>query len=376
MEPKLLTTLSGENINSRLMWEKFRRDEIRWLFEHYVYGKCPKVVPDELSFETETVNEDFNGILIRRIKITLDGFSFTVNSFTPKDKTDVPVFISYMHEGYERKYDIEKDLNPDFMPIGDIVHRGYGVIIIKLCSIYPDPFYVYHHKIGIFEAYLSSDKNRRDSDWASVSAWAFATSRVIDYIETDERFNPHKIAVAGHSRMGKTALWTGATDERVSYVVSNSSGCAGAAMHRGKRGERLGGISSYTDWMNGQYAKYGNYPEMLPVDQHMLLALIAPRYLYVQSSELDTWSDPSAERRAVRLAGEVYDLYGFDGAILPEEDKIEIFEPYHEGRIGYHVRSGDHLMNAEDWELFIKFWESRGRTKWIPEKQVYAREDI
>ncbi len=372
MEPNIFTSLSGEKINSRMVWEDFRRDEIIALFEHFVYGERPKVVPDELAFETETVNEDLDGVLIRHIKITLDGFSFTVNSYTPKDAKKVPVFITYTHETYDLKYDIEKDLNPDFMPIGDIVRRGYGVIIMKLCSVYPDRFYVYEHKTGIFTAYPKSDKNRRDSDWASVSAWAYATSRIVDYIETDELFDPERIAVAGHSRMGKTALWSGATDDRIAYVISNSSGCGGAAMQRGKEGEQIEYITRNTDWFNKNYAKYDRYTEMLPVDQHMLLALIAPRYLYIQSSELDTWSDPTAERRSAKLASEVYALYGRRGIVIPEDDEIEISTPYHKGLIGHHTRPGKHQMTALDWDMFIAFWESKEYQSWKREKKSYG----
>lgn len=372
MEPKIFTSLSGENINSRMIWEDFRREEILSLFEHFVYGERPTVVPEELSFAVETVNEDLDGVLIRHITITLDGFSFTVNSYTPKGKKNLPVFISYTHETYDLKYDIETNLNPDFMPIADVVHRGYGVIIMKLCSIYHDRHYKYGHKTGIFTAYPVSDKNRRDSDWASVSAWAYATSRIVDYIETDELFDKRKIAVAGHSRMGKTALWSGATDERISYVISNSSGCGGAAMQRGKEGEQIEYITKNTDWFNKNYAKYDRYTEMLPVDQHMLLALIAPRYLYIQSSELDSWSDPTAERRSAKLASEVYALYGHKGAVIPEDDNIELLTPYHAGNIGHHTRPGGHLMAAEDWDLFIRFWESKEATVWNLDKKTYS----
>ena len=375
MEPKILTSLSGEKVNSRMIWEDFRREEILSLFEHYVYGERPTAVPEELSFKTETVDENRCGMLLRRVTITLDGYSFTVPVFTPKDKKKVPVFIYFVHEYQEKQMDAENEPNTPFIPIADIVNRGYGVILMFLSSIYPDPNYGYDHKTGMFAAYLQSDKNRRDSDWSSVSAWAFAASRVIDYIETDEHFDPERIAVAGHSRCGKTALWTGATDERVSYVISNSSGCAGAAMHRGKEGEQISDITRLTDWLSKNYEKYSRYTEMLPVDQHMLLSLIAPRYLYIQSSELDTWADPVAERRSARLAGEAYALYGCRGIVIPDNDEIEIEKPYHTGRIGYHTRPGAHRIAASDWDKFIAFWESKGNRNWKRDMKYYGSEE-
>ena len=359
MLPDILTSISGEKITSRYAWENFRREEIRHLFEHYVYGERPKNSPDTLEFSVETLNPDKDGALVRRINICADGYSYSVLSFTPKDKTGVPTFLYFMHEFQENNSELLSEPNCKFIPIIDIVKRGYGVVVMYFSSIYPDVLRNLHHRTGMFERYLPSEKNRRDSDWAAISAWAYAASIVADYMVTDPLFDSDNLAVAGHSRGGKTALWTAALDERFSFAVSNSSGCMGAALLRGKEGEHIDAISANTDWFNKNQAKYALYEEMLPVDQHMLLSLIAPRFIYIQSSSEDRWADPVAERRSARLASEVYKLYGHKGAVLPEESEILLNTPYHEGYIGHHTTEGAHRIAACDWDMFISFWEKR-----------------
>lgn len=359
MIPKLLTSLSGEPITNSELWENFRREECFHLLEHYVYGERPAEKPDNITFNVKTVNEDLCGMLLRHVNICCDGFTFKAHAFSPKDKTNVPVFVYCMHEAQQLKTDIDNEPNNLFVPIADIAKRGYGVIVYYANEIYPEHHYYPNHEKGIIKHYSPNREKRRDSHWSTISAWAFAASRVADFIETDEMFDINKMAVCGHSRGGKTALWAGATDKRFSYVISNSSGCTGAAILRGKEGEHIDFIQQ-TNWMCENYHKYADYEEMLPIDQHFLLAMIAPRLLYVQSSAEDSWSDPAAERRACRLASEVYELYGKKGVVLPDDKDIETDKAYHDGYIGYHQRTGEHAIRAFDWEKFIDFWEKKG----------------
>ena len=182
----------------------------------------------------------------------------------------------------------------------------------------------------------------------------------MDYIETRPELDKANVAIAGHSRGGKTALWTGANDKRFSFVISNSSGCMGAALLRGKTGEHLDFITDKTLWFCKNLDNYVDNEEMLPVDQHMLLALIAPRLLYIESNSLDDWADPAAERRSARLASEVYKLYGKRGVVLPTDDsKVEVCKGYHAGNIGYHMNAGEHKICAADWEMFLSFWKKK-----------------
>ena len=361
MEPALMRSLCGEPIADRQAWEAYRKEEIVHLFEHYVYGERPVERPDDLAFRVETVSRDFHGLIYKKVEVSFGGYSFPVKAFLPRADHPVPAFVYVMHEHEENRSDLDKEPNCPYVPVLDITDRGYGVFVVYLSTIYPDCDHKANYEAGIFTVLSPDRAKRKPSDWASISAWAWAASRVMDYIETDPAVDESQVAVAGHSRGGKTALWCGATDPRFSFVVSNCSGCSGAAMLRGKTGEHLDYITTVTDWFCANYSKYVENEEMLPVDQHMLLALIAPRALYVGSKTLDDWADPRSERRACVLAGEAYALYGKQGVVLPgiEYGDIQPDTPYHEGMIGYHAVSGDHGICPSDWKLFMDFWDQK-----------------
>lgn len=361
MEPKLLCSLSGEKVGSKEAWESFRREECLALLSKYVYGVRPAGIPKKLEFSEECTEKALNSIFFKKIKITVDGYSFPVRIFYPRSENPLPAVVYVMHTAQETSTDIENEPNNLYIPIEDIAKRGYAVCVFYFRDVYQDILRETDYENSMFKIYSKPRVERDDDEWSSVSIWAYAASRVFDYLETDPIFDKSNVAIAGHSRGGKTALWTGATDPRFSFVISNSSGCMGAAMLRGKLGEHIQFITDNTDWFAKNLSRYAKDEEMLPVDQHMLLALIAPRLLYVKSDALDEWSDPAAERRSARLASSVYELYGLKGAVLPEESQIEVGESYHDGNIGYHVSEGDHKIRREDWEKFLAFWEKHRR---------------
>lgn len=358
MEPKLFLSLSGEIIDTKEKWEKYRREELRYLLEHYAYGHRPKEIPDKLSFDIAE-QKLLGAIKYKRININTDGFIFPVRLYLPVSDKPVPCFVYFMHHAQELDSDIDNTTNNLYVPIDEICARGYAVAVIYSTDIYADDKNLHTYDEGIFTVYGPAKDKRRESDWAAISAWAFCASRVADYLYTDPDIESKELAVCGHSRSGKAALWTGATDERFSLVISNSSGCMGAAMLRGKSGEHIDFISTHTDWLCKKHSGYAENEEMLPIDQHMLLSLIAPRLLYVQSSSLDSWADPSAERRSCRLASRVYEMYGMIGAAIPDEEKIECNKCYHDGMIGYHMREGEHSIRREDWKFFLDFWDKK-----------------
>lgn len=356
--PKLLTTISGEKINNAVDWENFRRKEILNLFEEYVYGVRDIEKPNDLYFKKKS-ECDIKGMRCKELEGGFGGFSFPFYLYLPKKQNKpVPVFVYIMHEYQEDAYELDENGNLS-RGVGQIAlkgatDRGFGVAVMPTRGIYRDWESQAKFKHGVFSA-VSTPKGRQKNSWATISAWAWGASRVLDYLETDNDADDRNVAVIGHSRGGKTALWAAATDDRFKLSISNNSGCMGAAILRGKEGEHAKNIN-ITDWFCENFSHFNEHEEMLPVDQHMLLALIAPRYVYVASSSRDGWADPKAEYKACHMAGEAFKLYFMKGLVAPEgEPQLEA--PSHEGHIAYHMKEGDHSITAYDWENYMDYFE-------------------
>jgi hypothetical protein len=347
------------------------------LFRKYVYGRVPHENWSMESCLCEEEPEALDGSAIRKQgTVTLRrrqkslGIDFT--AFLPPESEDrpVPAFLFLNFAGnHAISFDdgiflTENWLREDFrppeqnrglkfsrFPLLEIVRRGYGLVTAYYGDI--DPDFDDGFKNGA-HALLDSSGGRTDDAWGSVAAWAWGLSRLMDYIETDRHIDSQRVAVGGHSRLGKAALWAGAQDERFAMVISNESGSTGAAMARGKQGESVEIINDrFPHWFCRNYRSYNNKEEELPVDQHMLLSCLAPRPLYVASAEQDTWCDPEAEFRSGVHAGAVYRLFGKEG--LESEEMPGIDQPLLRGNIGYHCRIGGHDLMAYDWQCFMDF---------------------
>jgi len=365
--PSLLTTLGGMQITNAADWENWRRPEIMDLLSTYIYGKRPAAAEIGLHTTGKIVEEidQMNGYAVnfRKVEITAGGYTFPVYGYLPaKTEKPVPAFIFIMHEYFEKHSDLLHEPNHPNLPIPDITARGYAVYVMPTRFIYLDQDHHIDYRDGVFNHFCDREL-RREDDWATISAWSWGASRILDYLESVDAVDATQVAVVGHSRSGKTALWCGATDQRVAMAVSNASGCSGAAMHRGKKeGAEMIRDINCTDWFCGNYRKYNDNDDKLPCDQHMLIAAMAPRLCYVESCSEDDWACPYAERLSCRLAGEAYALYDMPGVILPDEP-VEADTPYHEGSVGYHLKTGKHCISAYDWTQYMDFWEKKRAVK-------------
>ncbi len=267
------------------------------------------------------------------------------------DKISIPTSWVRNNEGFgitENKATAKgRGVRSSRWPIDTLLTHGFGLATIYYGDV--DPDFDDDFENGIHGLVKGNKKH-----FSSISAWAWALSRAMDYFEQEASIDQHRIAVIGHSRLGKTSLWAGATDPRFALVISNDSGCGGAALSRRAFGETVQRINqSFPHWFCAAFDRYNNNEASLPIDQHMLIAVMAPRPVYVASAEEDRWADPRGEFLSIAHASKVYRLYGDQGI---EADRYpEVNMPYTTELMGYHRRSGRHDINMYDWRQYILF---------------------
>ena len=353
--PDLFTSIDGRKINTVELWNTVRRKEIIELFRKNVYGRIPETPYKEVFRVVSTDKNAMDGKGTKKvveIAIESEGktLAFKLALFTPNDaKKAVTVFLLIDPWNSEPG---SPDWKPkdEYFPVKAALERGYGMAVFNASDLDPDSFDNFKNGIhGLL------DRNPRPDDaWGTIAAWAWGASRCMDYLVTDKDVASDKVAVAGHSRAGKTALWAGADDPRFAMVISNESGAGGAALARRRYGETVARLnSSFPHWFCKNYARFSNKEDSLPVDMHMLLALVAPRALYVDCADQDLWGDPSGSYASLYSALPVFKLLGKNSDIpqsMPPLNKQVI-----SGRVGFHIRDGVHSLLLKDWNMFMDF---------------------
>ncbi|MGI9600858.1 MAG: acetylxylan esterase, partial [Acidimicrobiales bacterium] len=342
------------------------------LFEDHVFGRTPV---GEVSVDVELVeqaDDALGGIARRRqtrLTLTRDGQLVTVDLLVYLPPTGAaPVFLVPNFDGNHTIHTDEaivisegvtRDRPNDIpvrgskvrrFPVEDIVARGYGLVTWYYGDIDPDVDDGFVN--GVHPLFYEDGQNRPEAfEWGSIGAWAWGNSRILDHLETDPDIDADRVIVGGHSRLGKVALWSAAQDERFAMAFANDSGCSGAALSRRRFGENVAVINAlFPHWFCANYKCYANNEASLPIDQHQLVALVAPRPVHVASASADDWADPLGEFLGAQGADPVYRLVGSGGldvAELPAPETPSI------GTISYHLRTGDHDLLAYDWEQYL-----------------------
>lgn len=353
--PEVLITQQGLKVTKKTEWEKFRRSELIQLFTNQVYGQVPNT-PYKTTFKVIKADPNAMG---GAATLKLIDIIFSANSkeltiklglFIPnKSVQPVPVFLMICNRNPNENIDFSRLNKSEFWPAEQVIARGYAIAAFYNGDVDPDNFDDFKNGIhGLL------DTRRTNESWGTLAAWAWGASRCLDYLITDKDIDPKKIAVIGHSRGAKAALWAGVTDERFAMICSNEAGCGGASLARRRFGETVAQINkSYPHWFCSNYKNYNNNEDAMPIDMHQLMALIAPRALYVAAASDDLWGDPKGQYLALYHSLPVYQLYDKNTHLSKHMPAINISTK--SGKVAYHVRDGAHNLLLTDWNFYMDF---------------------
>ncbi len=387
--PDPLVLANGERVDSAEKWFRARRPEILKFYRDEIYGNIPENAP-KVTWEVVESDPTARGgaAILKRVVGRMgdkpDGPKMSMTLHLPaKASGPVPVLLSITFgfpAGARGRADTVKSalktapaktvpkpgtakgFGPGrFDSLGEVLVHGWGHASLNYTEIQPDRADRWTE--GVIGLTLKAGQTHPEPDqWGTISAWAWGISRAIDYLESDPAVDSKRVAITGTSRLGKTVLWAAAQDERVAAVFSVVSGEMGASLIRRDWGETLDDMAQNFPWQfAGNFQKWVDRWDKLPVDQHMLIALCAPRPVYVNGGLTDQWSDPKGEFLAMVAAGPVYRLLGAKDLGVTELPQLDT--PVTDGDLAFHYHSGGHMAVPADWKLFLDFADRHFRER-------------
>ncbi|MCS7021910.1 MAG: acetylxylan esterase [Gemmataceae bacterium] len=385
--PHPLEMLNGERITTREAWEKQRRPELKALFQHYMYGEYPprpKQVQGRVLFEDRQFLA--GKATLQEVELTFGPESWPKIYLLvawPNQRQPVPCFIGLNFGGNHLLVAHEQVRIPtvwvpggfpgvvqnrataegrgkhaQVWPLEQILARGYAVATFYCGDIQPDR----PHVAEGMRATMPLRPTETGQETATLMWWAWGIHNAVDYLLTLPHINGKRLAVVGHSRLGKTALLAGAFDERIAIIIPHQSGCGGAApsRHNNPKAETVSRINiTFPHWFCGRFKSFGADVSRLPFDQNCLVALCAPRPVLLTNAEEDEWANPAGQFAVLRAAAPAYELYDVEKPVVA--DQMPPVNSLSAQRLGYFLRPGKHAMTPADWQIFMDYCDRWGR---------------
>ena len=379
--PDPLVMLDGSRVATPDEWRSRRRPELKALFQHYMYGYLP-AAPTKIDAQIERVDRAFFHGKATKKEVTISfgppgtpaihlllvlpnrrtgpapvflGLNSCGNHTVVADPT-VPLPSGWVPEhcpGCEENRSTEAGRGRWIVhwPIEKAIDRGYAVATFYDGDVDPDrPDF----SDGVHPHYFEEGQTEpAPHDWGTIAAWAWGLHRAVDYLDTDDDIDSNRVAVIGHSRRGKTALLAAAFDERIDLVIPHQAGCGGTSLSRSEVGESIKQINDrFPHWFNDTFPAFNDRVELLPFDQHSLIALVAPRPVLLTNAVEDTWADPEGQFHALQAAAPVYRLLDAGGL---EVDQVPELGQLIDSKLGYYIREGKHSLASGDWDIFLNY---------------------
>ncbi len=338
-DPVLMRMNDGKTALTAAQWRK-RRAELIEVLAREEYGFMPPACAVECKTESCNRNHYGGHGIEEKLEVTVHApkgeYSFPVLLFKPDfaGKHPLFLFLSFEAQPYQK-----------YFPLQEVISRGYAVALIHYQAVTSDDGDMQNGLAGVMVRPMDG------TGWGKITLWAWAASRVLDLMMTREDIDEKNIAVIGHSRLGKTALWCAANDERIRFACVNDSGASGAAYARGKdpRGENVRIITQHFPfWFCENYQQYADRENEMPFDQHYAVAACCPRYIAVTSASEDIWAGPDSERKSCEKASESWEKLGLKGFTAEKDAHAQ-----------YRLRNGIHFLSLEDWRFFMDFIDER-----------------